>query len=199
MGFLSNEEIKALGFKSVGTCVKISDKCSIYAPQNISIGNNVRIDDFCILSAHGSKGSLIIGNNIHIAAYVGIFAGAGINLGNFSTISSKSTLYSTSDDYSGDFLIGPVIPDKYLNVDTRPIRMEEYSQIGAHSIVLPGVTMKQGSVLGAMSLANKGLDPWTIYGGIPAKPIKKRQTGLIEKADQLTQDQLEKNTDSCES
>ena len=185
MAFLPQNEIEKIPFKSVGSSVRISDKCSIYAPENISLGNNIRIDDFCILSAYGSTGELSISNNIHIAAYVGIFAGSGIKINDYCTISSKSTLYSTSDDYSGNFLVGPIIPKQFLNVCKQPIIMEKYSQIGAHSLVLPGVTMGEGSVLGAMSLANRHLNPWTIYGGIPAKSIKKRNKALIKKANLL--------------
>lgn len=55
MGFYSREQLEKIGFKSLGKNVLISDKSSIYSPENISIGNNVRIDDFCILSAGGGE------------------------------------------------------------------------------------------------------------------------------------------------
>ena len=48
--FYSQEELMKIGFLSVGKNVLISKKASIYNPSVISIGNNVRIDDFCILS-----------------------------------------------------------------------------------------------------------------------------------------------------
>ncbi len=57
MGFYTRKELERIGFKSIGENVLISDKTSIYSPQNISIGNNVRIDDYCVLSAGG--GTLI--------------------------------------------------------------------------------------------------------------------------------------------
>lgn len=57
MGFYTREQLEKKGFKSIGENVLISDKTSIYSPQNISIGNNVRIDDYCVLSAGG--GTLI--------------------------------------------------------------------------------------------------------------------------------------------
>ena len=53
MGFYTREQLEKIGFKSIGENVLISDKTSIYSPQNISIGNNVRIDDYCVLSAGG--------------------------------------------------------------------------------------------------------------------------------------------------
>jgi putative colanic acid biosynthesis acetyltransferase WcaF len=49
-----------------------------------------------------------------------------------------------------------------------------YSWICARASVLPGVTVGEGAVLALGSVAARNLDPWTVYGGIPAKPLKKR-------------------------
>ena len=51
MAFLTEDQIKAMGFRYVGENCLLSDKASYYNCQNIRIGNNVRIDDFCVLSA----------------------------------------------------------------------------------------------------------------------------------------------------
>ena len=180
MAYLSQEELEQTGFKQTGQNVLISTKCSIYGAENISIGDNVRIDDFCIISAAGINGKLRLGSHLHVAAFASLFAGAGIIIDNFCTISSRTTIYSSSDDYSGEFLLsGPIFPEKYINVDCRGVRMEKYSSIGAHSLVLPGVRLGEGAVLGAMSLAKNDLDPWHIHAGIPAKKIKKRKMSMI--------------------
>ena len=70
--FLSDEELRKIGFKSLGTNVLISNKVSIYGAEFISIGDNVRIDDFCILS-----GKITFGNNIHIGAGSVVIGGGG--------------------------------------------------------------------------------------------------------------------------
>lgn len=93
--FLSRDEIMSIGFASFGDNLKISRKASIYSPEKISIGNNVRIDDFCILS-----GRINIGSNIHISAYVALYGQAGITIQDFSGISARCTLYSAIDDLS---------------------------------------------------------------------------------------------------
>lgn len=67
MGFLSRDKVEAMGFARVGKNVKISDKASFYNPSNISIGDNTRIDDFCILSA--GQGGIQVGSYIHIGCY----------------------------------------------------------------------------------------------------------------------------------
>ena len=62
------QELKDMGFKSIGADLSISKKASFYGVENISIGSHVRIDDFCILS-----GKISIGDYIHIAAYSALF------------------------------------------------------------------------------------------------------------------------------
>ena len=54
MAYLTEDELKTLGFKSLGENVKISDKASIYDAHNIQIGDNSRIDDFCVISGNVS-------------------------------------------------------------------------------------------------------------------------------------------------
>ncbi len=172
--FLTEEELKLLGLKSYGHNVLISRKTSIYGAQNISIGNNVRIDDFCILS-----GNITIKSNIHISSYVALYGQLGIILEDFTGISSKSIIYSAMDDFGGDYLIGPIHPDGTTHVTGGLVKLCKYSQIGAGCIVFPTVTISEGSVVGAMSLIKSNTEPWSIYAGIPAKKIKDRNNRLL--------------------
>lgn len=58
--FYTREELLSLGIKSVGENVYISRKSSFYGCSEISIGSNVRIDDFCILSGRVHLGIIFI-------------------------------------------------------------------------------------------------------------------------------------------
>ena len=178
MAFLSENELKEIGFKSIGRNVKISKKASIYAPQNISIGDNVRIDDFCVLSAFG--GYIKLHNHIHIAVFCNLTGKGGIELMDYSGLSSRVSLYSASDDYSGDFLIGPIMEDECLKVIEGPIILEKYVTIGTNSVVLPNVILREGSVLGSFSLLTKDTEEWTVNAGVTAKKIKSRKKGLLD-------------------
>lgn len=174
--FYTREELKDLGLKSFGHNVLISKKCSIYGANYISIGNNVRIDDFCILS-----GNITIGNYVHISAYTSLFAGKeGIILEDFVGISAKSTIWGKSDDLSGDFMNNPTIPDKYKNVTDKVVILKKHCFLGSNTVVLPGVIMEEGSAAGAMSLVTKSTKPWTIYFGIPARRLAKRSNRILE-------------------
>jgi acetyltransferase-like isoleucine patch superfamily enzyme len=183
MGFLTQEQIDLIGFKSIGTNVLISEKTSIYNPQNISIGSNVRIDDYSILSA-GTKG-IEIGSYIHIACYVSLIGSELIKLYDFIGISSRTAVYSSSDDYSGNFLTGPTIDGRFRSVDSRPVIFHSHSIIGVGSVILPGVEIGEGTAVGALSLVSKNLDSWSIYSGAPARFMKQRSKKMLGFVDKL--------------
>lgn len=174
--FYSEEELMKLGLKSVGKDVSISRKVSIYGESNIIIGNNVRIDDFCILS-----GKITIGNNVHIAAYCGLYGGAyGIVIKDFAGLSSRCVIYAESDDYSGKNMAHPIIPEKFRDVTGGQVVLEKHVIIGTGSSIMPAVHIGEGTAVGGMSFVNTSLEEWGIYVGIPCRKIKIRSKGLLE-------------------
>lgn len=174
--FYSPEELKTLGLKEYGEDVRISRKCSIYGAGNISLGSHVRIDDFCLLS-----GKISLGSYVHIAAGAMLFGGeAGIRFGDYSTISSRGVVYALSDDYSGEYMTNPTVPEKYTAVVEAPVEIGAHCIIGTGCTVLPGVSLGEGCSVGAMSLINKSLPPWGIYAGIPARRLKERSRKLLD-------------------
>jgi galactoside O-acetyltransferase len=178
MGFLNNKQLEDLGIK-FGSNVSISDKCSIYAPS-ITIGNNVRIDDFCILS-----GSINLGNNIHIGAYCGLYGKYGIVMEDYTGLSPRCTIFSGSDDFSGEFMISPMNPPEFTHVIGAPVYLKKFVQIGAGSIIMPGIVMNEGSAVGAISFVRKSIPEWEIWAGNPIWFVKERKKGIIELAKKL--------------
>lgn len=173
--FYTKEELQAIGFKKLGNNVLISKKASIYSPELITIGNDVRIDDFCILS-----GLITLENNIHIAAGCYLFAGdAGITMKDYSGLSSRSAIYAVTDDYSGNYYTNPTIPNELRRVIKKEVIIEKHVVIGTGSTILPGVKISEGCAIGAMSLINKDTEPWGIYVGIPCERIKGRSKRLL--------------------
>ncbi len=173
--FYSEEELSSFGFKHCGGNVLISRKASIYAASNISIGDNVRIDDFCILS-----GNITLGNYIHIGAYTALFGGAkGIHMMDFSGLSSRCVIYAETDDYSGEFLTNPTVPDELRNVSGGQVILHKHVIIGAGTCILPNTVLAEGAAVGSMSFVSKSLDEWGIYAGCPCKKMKDRKKDLI--------------------
>lgn len=171
-------DLKDFGFKSIGKNVKISSDAKIYGPENISIGNNVRIDDFTILSA--INGSIKIGNNVFIARNSHLSGSLGLEMHDFSSMAANTVVYSASDDYSGDYLTAQSIPQKYTAHLGGTVIIGKHVIIGSTCTVMGPSVIGEGCSLGAMTLVNKDLEPWGIYIGIPAKRLKERKKGLLK-------------------
>jgi dTDP-4-amino-4,6-dideoxy-D-glucose acyltransferase len=179
MGYLTNEQIVKLGFASVGDNVLLSDKASYYNCKNIRLGNNVRIDDFCVISA--GEGGIVIANYIHIAIYCSIMGHGKIIMEDFSGLSARVSVYSSSDDYSGFAMTNPTVPSELTNVQHADVKICRHVIIGAGSVILPGVILEEGVAIGALSLVKKNCRSFGIYLGVPAKRISDRKYDLLEK------------------
>lgn len=176
VSFYTEDELRKFRFKKIGANVLISRNASIYNEECISIGNNVRIDDFCILS-----GNIQIGNNVHIAAATLLFGGeAGIIMKDFTGVSSKTTIYATSDDYTGMAMTNPTIPSEYRKVQQESVTLEKHCLIGSGCTILPGVIIGEGTSVGSMSLVNRSLEEWGIYVGIPCRWIRERKKDILK-------------------
>lgn len=183
--FYSTEELKEIGFKKVGKAF-VSGKVSIYSPEKIILGDNVRIDDFCILS-----GKIEIGNYVHIAAYSALYGGEkGIFIGDFANLSSRVSVYSLSDDYSGESMTNPMVPEKYKKVVSEPVHIGKHVIIGSTSVVLPGCELKTGSSFGAFSLINDNSESWSVNVGIPFKKIKDRKQNILDLEQQFLKSKM---------
>ena len=178
MNYYSEHELALLGLKSYGKNVSISRTCSIYSPSKIRIGNNVRIDDFCLLSG-GNE--IIIHDCIHISTGVYIYGGGGVHIESYSNVSAGCKVYSVCDDFSGDYMIGPMVPLESRNVIQSPVYIHKYSVVGCNSCIMPGTVLNEGVALGANTFVpiNTQCIEWSIYAGTPVRYLKPRSKGLL--------------------
>lgn len=183
--FLSREELKELGLKEFGEDVLIGRHAVLYSPEKLSLGNHVRIDDFTIVS-----GKVTLRNYIHISQFCGLYGGdEGIFMEDFSAISSKCSVYAVSDDYTGASMTNPMVPAKYRpGIISKPVRIEKHAIIGCNSVVLPGVTVAEGTAVGSMALCNKSTEEWSMYVGIPARKKGERRRDILELEKQFKED-----------
>jgi acetyltransferase-like isoleucine patch superfamily enzyme len=182
-GYFESEELRKFGFKSVGENVKIAKNTTIIGLNNISLGNNIRIDGNVIISAY--SGSLTLGNYIHIGGSCHLSCAGGIALKDFSGLSQGVKIHSGTDDYTGKSLTNPTVPHKYLKVKIAPVLLGKHVIVGSNSVILPGVTIGDGSSVGALSLVTKSLDEWGVYFGAPAKKLKARSKDMLKLEDEL--------------
>ena len=175
MPYLTEKQLSEIGFKSLGKDVKISDRASIYNAEQIEIGDYSRIDDFCVIS-----GKVKIGRNVHIAPYCLVAGGEkGITFEDFSGLAYQVQVFTQSDDYSGQTMTNPTVPTAFKKEAKRAVFIGRHSIVGAGSIIMPGVSLNEGTSVGAMSLVRKSTESWSIYLGNPAKKIKDRKKDLL--------------------
>lgn len=183
MSYYTRLELEKIGFKFIGKDVKISRKASFYNASNICIGDYSRVDDFCVLSAGG--GGITIGRYVHIAVYSSLIGEGSITMKDYSCLSSKCSVYSSNDDYSGEYMSNPTLPKHLTNVESENVLIKEHSLVGSGSIVLPGCTIEENVSVGALSLVKTSLQSGYIYAGNPLKCIRTRSKNCIELAKTL--------------
>ena len=133
--------------KSFGEKVKIAPYVFLQNPEHISIGNNVSIQHFCLISGYGG---VEIGSDVSIAAYTSIF----------------STSHPVNNPHQK-------IRDAQLL--SKSVKIGENVWIGAGVTILYGTTITDGVVVGAQSLVTKDLvQKDSVYIGSPAKFLKLR-------------------------
>lgn len=185
MAYLTREQLEAMGFKSLGKNVKISDKASIYEASKMSIGDNTRIDDFCVIS-----GQVTLGKYVHIAPLCLVAGGElGVEMEDFSGLAYHVQVFSQSDDYSGATLTNPTVPGEFKSERKARVTLGRHVIVGSGSVIFPGVHLAEGCSVGALALVAKSTEPWGIYVGNPARRVKERKRDLLELEQKLLGEQ----------
>lgn len=110
--------------------------------------------------------NLRMGSSIGIGEEVYLYNKSVIEIGDGCVISRSVFLCTASHDYNS----------QYFELWSKPISLQPFVWIAAHAIVMPGVTIAEGSVVGAGSILTKSTESWWVYAGNPAIPIKKRNS-----------------------
>jgi acetyltransferase-like isoleucine patch superfamily enzyme len=176
MTFLKESEILSIGFRSVGVNPLISSFATFYGAHEISIGNNVRIDDFTCLS-----GRIHVGDHVHIGTHGHLAGGElGISIGDFSGFASGVVMFTRSDDYSGLALSNPTIPKEFRLVSEELIHIGRHVKAGVRSIFLPGSKIGDGSAFQMNSVISGETKSFHFYAGDPATEIVELSRRLLE-------------------
>ena len=93
-----------------------------------------------------------------------IYNAAAVHLGSHAIVSQQAYLCGATHDYED-----PAFP-----LIAYPIHIGSYSWVCSRATVQPGVNVGEGAVLALGSVATRDLEPWTVYGGVPARRIKIR-------------------------
>ena len=151
--------------------IRIRGRKFISVGKGFTAGFNCRLDAFPMKS---EKKVIQIGSNVQINDSVHIGAIESIIIGDNVLIASKVFITDHNHgNYSGTDQDSPDIKPASRQLHSKPVVIEKNVWIGEHVSILPGVRIGEGSVVGAMSLVNQDIPPYTISVGSPAKVIKK--------------------------
>tara|TARA_B110000977_G_C11018835_1_gene470501 strand:- start:177 stop:701 length:525 start_codon:yes stop_codon:yes gene_type:complete len=158
----------------------ISDKARIINSENLTIGHNCKIDDNCLIIC---KSKVKIGNYVHIGTNSILRAHKNITIKDYALISSFTDIYTESNYLNDNSFSHPLFMKKSSSNKalSKELIIEKYSQLGSHSVILPGAKIEEGAIVGALTLINFKTKKWTIYHGNPAKIIGTRNGKLIQK------------------
>lgn len=181
IGYFSEEELQKMGFKSIGRDIKISKTSTLYNCHNISIGNNVRIDNFSTI-AFGNEATLTIGNYVHLSAYNFLNGSEDLIIEDYVTTAPYVRIFTSSDDYSGAFMTGGVLPKEMIGTVSKKVILKKHVIIGVGSTILPGISLGMGTSVGGHSMVKHSSDDFDIIAGVPAVKIGERKRDFIKLA-----------------
>lgn len=175
-----------------GKGVTFGQNVTLRHPQKIKIGDNVVIDDNCMLDAKGTdnegitignnvfigrntilsckNGDIILKNNVNIGFNSYIFSANKVEIGEYGLIAAYCYLIGGNHDY--DDSDKPILEQGRTSYG---ITLEENIWFGAGVKVQDGVTIGKNSIIGTSAVVTKDIPPYSIAAGIPARVIKKRK------------------------
>ena len=191
-GFLFRKKLYPFLLKSVGNGFILGRNVTLRHPQRIQLGNNVTIDDNCVLDGRGEDNlGIRLSDKVIINRNCMLLAKSGhIHLGKRSTIGSNSVIVSMAGVDIGNAVMaagGCYISAGSYHIDNTsvpimdqgayskgPIIIGDNVWIGTGAVILDGVKIGKNAVIGAGAVVNKDVPENAIVGGVPAKVIRMR-------------------------
>lgn len=161
--------------------IQVTDQAKILIGDNVYFRRNVEV------RAHGNssvqfegenridRGVRVLGANdasikICSGARIGLYSvlngGDSIHLGNKVLLSGFVYVQTSMHNFKGK---GFIQDQGYAH---SPVVLEDNVWCGAHVVILPGVTMKNGSIAGSNAVVTKNVEVNQVVGGVPASPLK---------------------------
>ena len=149
VGYVPSHTIRKAAYRAAG--LTIDDSSSIHWRAEFYAPERIVIGGHCT-----------IGDSVFLDGRSGLVIGDSVNIG------SHVSIYTREHDVnSADF------------AETGgPVRLDDHAWVSSHAIILPGVTLGEGAVAAAGAVVTKSVAPFTIVGGVPAKPIGTRNRDL---------------------
>lgn len=162
---------KQAGLAEQGEGAIVYPLAKVVQPEHLWLGAFSSVDDFVFLHAGIIT---IVGRYVHIATHVSITGGGELEIGDYAVLATGSRVLTATDTYDDGARMSTHLPPEFRSVRRARVRIGSDSFLGANATVMPGVTIGEGAVVGAGAVVTGDLEPWTVYVGIPARPLKAR-------------------------
>lgn len=138
-------------------------------PKNVFIGDNVIIKEGAKICTCNETAKIHIGNNTTIGYHTFIFASDSISIGNDCLVAPFVYIVDSDHGIEKKSLI-----NEQSNI-SMPIDIKSDVWLATGAKILKGVTIGQGGIVAAGSVLSTDVEPYQIFGGIPAKKISERK------------------------
>jgi acetyltransferase-like isoleucine patch superfamily enzyme len=155
-------------FKKIGANIIFEEGALVFHPENISLGNNIYVGHYAMLKGY-YKNEMIIEDNVWIGQFCFFHSAGGLHIEENVGI-GPGTLILTSRHSEQ----GRSIPILFSDIETAPVHVGRNSDIGVGSIILPGVTIGEGTQVGAGAVVAEDTEPYSIVTGVPARLLRMR-------------------------
>ncbi len=110
-----------------------------------------------------------VGRNLNVNRGVHIYGRGGIKIGDYVLIGPNVVITSSQHNYS---IKG--VPILFQGHEKDPVVIGNDVWIGANAVILPGVTIADGTIIGAGAVVTSDTEPYSIIGGVPGTKIGER-------------------------
>ena len=153
--------------KNLNTSIQCDGNIHVTGTKNISIGSRCRLGTDLELRTM-EHGIIELADDIRINRGCTITSYSNVSIGNFSIVGEYSSIRDANHGIKRDE------PMRYQPHTSSPIEIGEDVWIGRGCCILPGVSIGNGSVIGANSVVTKDIPAGVIAAGVPAVVIKER-------------------------
>ncbi len=137
------------------------------AKGRIALGDSAWVERGGVLWAF--DGSIVTHRSVYLGPYVTIYGHGGVEIGEETLVSMKATILSSNHAIPEQGTLIRQQPDELLLT-----KIGRDVWIGAHAVILGGVTIGDGAVVAAGAVVTKDVEPGAVVAGVPAKVVKRR-------------------------
>jgi acetyltransferase-like isoleucine patch superfamily enzyme len=161
-------EFRVEDFCRLGKNVVFEKGVLVFHPENIEIGDNVYIGHYTMLKGY-YKNSMVIGDHTWIGPQCFLHSAGGLRIGRAAGIGPKVTILTSQHQ-----CIDRELPVYFSPLEFAEVWLGDGCDIGAGTIILPGVKIGEGAIVGAGAVVVNEIPSYEIWAGVPAQKIKER-------------------------